>query len=228
MSKMLIPILFAIGTAIFWGCYGPTIGNAQTPRGVDGKPLLPPEGWSSFKPYVFIGIAYLVIAIAGGLVMMKIKGDSFSFTGSHFSTVKWGFLAGTLGAFGALCLTTAMMTSRGNALLVMPIVFGGAVSITALVSILRLQDHVTINPMLWVGMALTVVGVVLVAKNTPHGHAASPSPAQTVPAQTVPAEADDHLPSERTASAPAGSETTGSGAEGPESASSGPDSGAAD
>ena len=63
MNKMLIPIIFAIGTAIFWGCYGPTIGNAQTPR-VDGRPLLPHEGgWTPFKPYVFIGIAYLVIAV---------------------------------------------------------------------------------------------------------------------------------------------------------------------
>ncbi len=171
MSKMLIPILFAIGTAVFWGCYGPTIGNAQTPR-IDGKPLLPPEGWTPFKPYVFIGIAYLVIAIAGGLVMMKVKGDSFSFSGDQFPTAKWGFLAGALGAAGALCLTTAMMTSRGNALLVMPIVFGGAVSVTALVSAIRLHGHATISPALWVGMALTVIGVVIVATNTPHAHAA--------------------------------------------------------
>jgi uncharacterized membrane protein len=168
MSKMLIPILFAAGTAIFWGCYGPTIGNAQAPR-VDGQPL-----WSPFKPYVFIGIAYLVIAIIGGLLMMKAKGDNYTFTGDHFATAKWGFLAGCLGAFGALCLTTAMMTSRGNALLVMPIVFGGAVSVTAIVSVLKLHGAATINPLLWVGMALTVTGVVIVAMNTPHGHAPSP------------------------------------------------------
>lgn len=175
MNKMLIPILFALGTAIFWGCYGPTIGNAQTPR-VDGRPLLPPDGWSPFKPYVFIGVAYLVIGIIGGLVMMKVKGDSFSYTGTHFAPAKWGFLAGTLGAFGALCLTTAMMTSRGNALLVMPIVFGGAVSVTALVSAWMLRGHTTISPMLWLGMLLVAVGVVTVAMNTPHGHGA-PKPA---------------------------------------------------
>jgi uncharacterized membrane protein len=186
MNKMLIPILFAVCTAVFWGCYGPTIGNAQTPR-IDGRPLMPPEGWTPFKPYVFIGIAYLVIAIAGGLIMMKVKGDSFTYTGAHFATAKWGFLAGALGAAGALCLTTAMMLSRGNALLVMPIVFGGAVSVTALVSVLRLHGHGTINPLLWVGMALTVVGVVIVAMNTPHGHApsAKPQPATTTQAETT-------------------------------------------
>ncbi len=182
MNKMLIPILFAVGTAVFWGCYGPTIGNAQTPR-VDGRPLMPPEGWTPFKPYVFIGIAYLVIAIAGGLVMMKVKGDSFDYSGAHFATAKWGFLAGALGAAGALCLTTAMMMSRGNALLVMPIVFGGAVSVTAIVSILKLHGDVAVNPLLWVGMVLTVVGVVIVAMNTPHGHA--PSPAKTTQVESA-------------------------------------------
>ncbi|MEM6980325.1 MAG: hypothetical protein AAF539_11725, partial [Planctomycetota bacterium] len=107
--------------------------------------------------------------------------DSFSFSGESFATVKWGFLAGSLGAFGALCLTTAMMTSRGNALLVMPIVFGGAVSVTAIVSMIKLSGHgdLNISPLLWVGMALTIIGVVLVANNTPHVHAAKPaSPAE--------------------------------------------------
>lgn len=186
MNKMLIPILFALGTALFWGCYGPTIGNAQAPK-VPGQP----PAWSPFKPYVFIGVAYLVIAIIGGLIMMKVKGDTFSFSGTHFATAKWGFLAGTLGAFGALCLTTAMMTSKGNALLVMPIVFGGAVSVTALVSVLKLQGHVTINPLLWVGMGLTVIGVIIVAMNTPHGHTAPAKPAaeSSVTAQSQPASA---------------------------------------
>ncbi|MFG0264239.1 MAG: hypothetical protein ACF8AM_03695 [Rhodopirellula sp. JB055] len=190
MNKMLIPILFAIGTALFWGCYGPTIGNAQAPR-VNGAPL-----WSPFKPYVFIGIAYLVIAIVGGIAMMKFKGDSFTFSGEHFATVKWGFLAGCLGAMGAVCLTTAMMTSKGNALLVMPIVFGGAVSVSALVSVLRLGDHVQVSPVLWVGMTLTVVGVVVVAMNTPHGHA------PTKPATESSEPVDSH------ASAPATSDET--------------------
>lgn len=180
MNKpMLIPILFALGTAFFWGLYGPTIGNAQIK-------MQPPEGWSPFKPYVFIGIAYLVLAIGGGLLAMKYKGDSFRYSGqvagtsrTHFEPAKWGFLAGCLGAAGALCLTSAMMTSKGNALLVMPIVFGGAVSVTAIVSAYRLRGHATISSALWVGMVLVVVGVVIVARNTPHGHAPSPTPTES-------------------------------------------------
>ncbi len=183
MNKpILIPILFALGTAFFWGLYGPTIGNAQI------KGVSPPAGWSPFKPYVFIGIAYLVIAVAGGLVMMKVQGDSFTYSGavpdmpgrSHFEPAKWGFLAGCLGAAGALCLTFAMMLSRGNALLVMPIVFGGAVSWTAVVSLYKLRGHVTVSPALWAGMALVFIGIILVARNTPHGHApAKPAAAES-------------------------------------------------
>lgn len=177
MKNMFIPILFALGTACFWGMYGPTIGNAQVK-------VPPPEGWSPFKPYVFIGVAYLVLAVVGGLVAMYFKGDTFSYSGEHFRPAKWGFLAGLLGALGALCLTTAMMTSKGNALLVMPIVFGGAVSITALFSVWKLREHTTIEPMLWVGIALVVAGVVIVARNTPHGHA--PTKVETTePSTTV-------------------------------------------
>jgi uncharacterized membrane protein len=171
MNKMWIPILFALGTAFFWGCYGPAIGNAQNPV-VDGKPLpIGAGGWSPYKSYVFIGLAYLVIAVIGGLIMMKVKGDSFSYAGTQFPTAKWGFLAGCLGALGALMLTSAMMTSKGNAMLVMPIVFGGAVTITAIVSVIRLGGFSGISPLLWIGMALTLCGVVLTAMNTPHGHA---------------------------------------------------------
>lgn len=158
-KPMLVPILFALGTALFWGLYGPTIGNAQ------GKPPAA-GGWSPFKPYVFIGIAYLVIAIVGGLIAMKLKGDTFSYSGEHFKPAKWGFLAGCLGAGGALCLTTAMMISKGNATLVMPIVFGGAISVTAIVSAMR--SHVPLSPWVWFGIALCVVGAVTIARNQPH------------------------------------------------------------
>lgn len=173
MKAVVIPILFAVATALFWGSYGPTIGNAKSPVPVAAG------GWTPFKPYVFIGIAYVVWAIAGGLLAMKLMGDSFSYTAvgqdgagadvAHATTAKFGFAAGTLGALGALCLTSAMMLSRGNALLVMPIVFGGAVSVTAIIEVIRHRDMTSVNPLLWVGVGTVVFGIILVATNTPHG-----------------------------------------------------------
>lgn len=169
-----LPVIFALCTALCWGMYGPTIGNAQS------------KMWSPFKPYVFIGVAYLVLAIAGGLGAMYFKGDTFSYSGEQFPPMKWGFLAGLLGALGALFLTSAMMTSKGNALLVMPIVFGGAVSVTALYSVFVKFKGQPIDYRLWLGMALVVTGVILVAVFTPHGHGSKkPDQAAAIPAESV-------------------------------------------
>lgn len=160
----IMPALFALGTAICWGLYGPVLANARSIKS-------PPE-WSPFKPYVFIGLAYVVWAIGGGLMGMRAKSDSYSFLGGQSPAMIWGFLAGTLGALGALSLTNAML-SGGKPLFVMPIVFGGAVSVMALVSVVRLKEPV--SPFLWIGMAAVVIGIVLVAYNTPHGHAPKPA-----------------------------------------------------
>ncbi len=172
MSARGLAILFAVATACFWGLYGPALGNARTPlKIVDG-------GWSPYKPYVFIGVAYLVWGVLGGLFAMQQFGDSFSFTGTQQKAATWGFLAGSLGAFGALTLTFAMMKAQGNAGLVMPIVFGGAVTVTALTNLVVLRGRVHADPRLWVGMLLVVAGIVMVATYTPHGgHAAKPGDA---------------------------------------------------
>ena len=156
--KLLLPILFALGTALCWGTYGPVLQYARSTA-------VPPL-WSPFKPYVFIGVAYLVWACAGGLMGMRWKGDSYNFVGAESAAMNWGFVAGTLGALGALSLTAAML-SGGKPLFVMPIVFGGAVSVTAMIAVLQ-HRGAPINPLLWIGMAAVVVGIVLVAANTPH------------------------------------------------------------
>ena len=121
--KNLLPFAFALGTALCWGLYGPTLGRAR----------LADDSLSPFKPYVGIGIAYLVIAIVGGLVGMWIKGDSFELGGA---SGLWGLAAGTLGALGAFSLTMSMFT--GGARIphaVMPLVFGGAVTVAAVYAI---------------------------------------------------------------------------------------------
>lgn len=173
MQKILIPILFALGTALCWGMYGPALGNA---RSMDKPPL-----WSPFKPYVFIGVAYLVIAIVGGLIAMKLKGDTFSYGDKHSPAMTWGFLAGSLGAAGALFLTNAVMASKGNTALVMPIVFGGAVTVNAVVSWLKFRNDVNtqISPVMWIGMWFVFQGVIMIAIYTPHG----PSKPKTPTAQ---------------------------------------------
>ena len=161
--KIPLPILFALGTALCWGLYGPTIGNARSAA----KPPL----WSPFKPYVGIGLAYIVWAFIGGIIAMKLKGDTFDFSGRHSAAGIWGFAAGTLGALGALSLTAAMLSFTGKPRpeIVMPIVFGGAVTITALVSLYLHGGGTKSNLGLWVGIIGMAICIVLVAYNTPHG-----------------------------------------------------------
>ena len=183
--KHQLPVLFALGTALCWGLYGPTLQYSRSPG---SPPAPPPDGWSPFKPYVGIGLAYLVLAIVGGLIMMKVKGDSFTFTGKQSPALTWGFAAGILGALGALSLTSAMSTFSGKPIpeLVMPIVFGGAVTV---VGIHAAITHGGMKPMMGVGILLTGVGIVLVATNTPHGAAHKP------PAEAAAAEATGMSPS---------------------------------
>jgi len=164
MKTMSIwPIVFALSTGFFWGTYGHALAFARTSEK------------SPFKPYVMIGVAYLVWAIVGGVIGMVYKGDSFSFSKEG---MYWGFAAGSLGAFGALTLTLAMY-SGGTAIpqVVMPIVFGTAVSVAAIVAVFTSKHQV--DPRLWLGIIGMGICIVTVAYYTPH--ATPPKPAATEP-----------------------------------------------
>lgn len=148
------PVIFALATALCWGLYGPALGKS---RG---------ELKSPFKPYVAIGIAYLIWGVGGGILGMLYKGDSFAFTGAGSM---WGLIAGTLGAWGAFTLTLAMF-SGGGAMpnIIMPIVFGGAVTISALASVYSVGATAKTSPMLYAGVVGMFICIVIVAYNTPH------------------------------------------------------------
>lgn len=167
---MPLPVLFALLTGLFWGAYGPTLAVA---RGAEGSP---------FKPYVMIGAAYLVWGILGGLIGMKVKGDAFVFSRDG---IIWGFAAGSLGAWGALTLTLAIFNGGFKyPQVVMAIVFGSAVVVTALISLWT--AHGSASPMLWVGIAGVAISSIIVALNTPHaGPAHKPAPAAVTSAPTA-------------------------------------------
>lgn len=185
------PVVFALLTGLFWGTYGSALKFA---RDAEESP---------FKPYVMIGVAYLVWGIVGGLVGMKIKGDTFQFTKTGS---QWGFIAGSLGAFGALSLTFAMFTGGvAKPQIVMPIVFGSAVTVSALASVLTTKS--AINPKLYAGIAGMAVCIVVVAYFTPVAHKKPTGPAKTPVASettkiaagdmTKPADGDITKPVER-------------------------------
>lgn len=167
--RAALPFVFALVTALAWGLYGPTLGQAR----------LADAAASPFKPYFAIGIAYLVVAITGGLLGMWARGDSFDFGSAGAGG--WGFLAGLLGAAGAFGLTLAMFT--GGARIphaVMPVVFGGAVTVTALYGVFSSASRG--GPLLWLGIALMLAATVLITTNTPHAPPRPASPPREAPA----------------------------------------------
>ncbi len=157
--RTALPFLFALITALAWGLYGPTLGQARLADATS----------SPFKPYLGIGIAYLVVAIVGALIGMWWRGDSFAATPIAGSSLAWGFLAGLLGATGAFGLTLAMFS--GGARIphaVMPVVFGGAVTITAIATLLLSGGRLRGGPLLWLGIAGMLLSTLLITTNTPH------------------------------------------------------------
>lgn len=168
MKSLPMPIVFALLTGLFWGTYGPVLAQARFFEK------------SAFKPYVMIGIAYLVWGIIGGLAgMAYTQKPGEAFFNFKMEGVFWGFAAGTLGAWGALTLTMAMFTG-GTAMpqVVMPIVFGTAVTVSAITSVLTTKAET--NPMLWVGIAGMAICIVVVAYYTPHAHPPKPAAAPPV------------------------------------------------
>lgn len=167
------PIIFALLTGLFWGTYGPALGVARAA-----------EGNNPFEPYLMIGLAYLVWAVIGGFGGIRYTGvdPKYSLGGAS-----WGFIAGSLGAFGALTLTLAMFSFQGmkpRADIVMPIVFGTAVSVTAITSVLMTRAE--FNPWLYLGIAGMAVCIVVVAYNTPHAAPHKPKPAGDAHAMVTP------------------------------------------
>ena len=158
MSPKLYGVVFALATAFFWGMYGPALQTSRVP------------GQSPFKPFVLIGVAYLVFGILGGVIGIWATGDNFRFSPV---TLTWGFIAGSLGAFGALTLTLALFKSRAPDL-VMPIVFGGATLVSVTIGLLQKKQLFSAHPMQYVGTLAVILGVILVQAFASHGPSSKP------------------------------------------------------
>lgn len=153
MNPKIYGMIFALLTALFWGMYGPALQTSRV------------SGQSPFKPFVLIGVAYLLFGILGGVIGILATKDNFQFAPI---TIKWGFIAGSLGAFGALTLTLALFKSRAPDL-VMPIVFGGATLVSVVIGLLQKKELLSAHPMQYVGTLAVVIGVVLLQAYASHG-----------------------------------------------------------
>jgi uncharacterized membrane protein len=148
-------ILFALGAALSWGLYGPSLHAGQTKLA------------SPFRALLCVGIAYFIVGVIVPVVALAAQGQlgmkGWSATGFTQAT-----LAGTLGAAGAVCIIYAFRAG-GLPTYVMPLVFGGAPLVNVLFSMYLHPPKVAPNPLLWVGFALVAVGASLVLYYKPQG-----------------------------------------------------------
>ena len=173
-------LLFAYLTVLSWGVYGVLlhIGRSGMPAGAEA-------GNAGLKAFLWVGIAYFVVAVLGPLIVLKMRGSNFSFAGPGMT---WSFIAGVAGALGAftlgLALGAAAATMKGAApSAVMPIVFGGAPIVNAFVAMMvhPPEGGFKAVPLPFLaGIVLAAGGAFLVAKYAPTNQGVPAKPAAAV------------------------------------------------
>jgi len=122
-------------------------------------------GNSSWAQLLCVGIAYFLIAVIIPMAMLRTKGEQGEWTRDGFL---FGIGAGTFGALGALGIITAL-TSGGDPIYVMPIVFGGAPVVNTLVSMWIGKLFKKASNGFYLGIILVAVGAagVFITKPSP-------------------------------------------------------------
>ena len=143
MRGIIASLPFALLTVLCWGSYGPVLHHGK-------------EGMSnnSWMQLLCVGISYFVVAVVVPMYVLKTKGEQGKWSASG---VKWGLAAGSLGAFGALGIITAL-TSGGSPSYVMPIVFGCAPVVNTIVSMYMTKLFKEMTPGFYLGIILVALG----------------------------------------------------------------------
>jgi hypothetical protein len=123
ITPSLAWLAFALLTVGCWGLYGVFLhsGQAAMNDSVNGR----------YKAFLWVGIAYFFTAVLAPLLLLVLRGATWSFP---LKGVSWSLVAGVLGALGALGVLLAF-GARGTPAVVMSIVFAGAPIVNAVYSL---------------------------------------------------------------------------------------------
>ncbi len=138
---------FVILTVLSWGTYIPTLHKGQV--ALNG---------SGVHAFLLVGVAYLLVAIAGPGVIIARAGswDVFTPSGVGFTVG-----AGVLGAVGALGIVFALVNG-GRPTVVPPLVFAGAPLVSVFVANLYNPAQNSPSPVFYLGLVMAAAGVGLV------------------------------------------------------------------
>ena len=144
------------------------------------------------RPFLCVGLAYFVIAVALPLMLLAAQTDGGAYT---FEGLAWSIAAGAAGAVGALGIILAF-NYGGKPVFVMPLIFGFAPVINTLVAMGLAGKLSQITTIFACSLGLVIGGAVIVLINAPkpkHGPKNDPVKATEKPAEK---------PSEKTATPP--------------------------
>lgn len=145
-------LLFVCGTVLCWGAYGPAFHAGQEGF-VDADRTA-----RAMRTLLCVGGAYFVLAVILPMVYLGTKAQIAGFT---FKGIAGASLAGALGAGGAICIAWAFKHG-GVPLYVMPLVFGGAPIMNAVVALTRGGKWSTVHPVMFLGIVFTGTGAYLI------------------------------------------------------------------
>jgi len=169
-------LAFAFLTVVSWGVYGVLLHKGQTLMKSETGNVDP--SLLRYKAFLFVGIAYFLVAILAPLLLLMSKGAAFS--GYTKDGIVWSLIAGVAGAVGAFGVLLAF-GAKGQPGVVMSIVFAGAPVVNAFYA---LSQHPpaggwgAIKPQFYAGIVLAAVGGCLVTFY-------KPAPAPPVKAKTA-------------------------------------------
>lgn len=151
-------LIFALMTVVCWGLYGVFLHSGQMGMAdpVNGR----------YKAFLFVGIAYLITAVLGPVIMLMLNGAAWTFSAKGMT---WSLIAGIAGALGAFCVLLAF-GAKGTPSVVMSIVFAGAPVVNAIVAFALHPPAGGFAAMRWqflAGIALAALGGYLVTMYRP-------------------------------------------------------------
>jgi hypothetical protein len=139
-------IFFVAGAVLSWGAYGALLHQGQSQL---GNPL---------KALLCVGIAYFLIGVLIPVASLSAQGSLSGFDRGGLITAT---TAGALGAAGAACIIYSFRFG-GLPLYVMPLVFAGAPIVNVLITMLLHPPKDQVNPLLYLGFAITAMGAGMV------------------------------------------------------------------
>jgi hypothetical protein len=192
MEKLVLIPLFIVLAALCWGSYGPLLHKGQMQMAD-----------SRVRPFVYVGLAYLVIAVLLPLPLLHLFPEPGGF---NFSGTVSSFAGGAAGAVGALGILMAFHFG-GKPFYVMPLVFGGAPVVNTFTIVLAEGTSSDLSPLFLASLMVLVAGAATVLAFAPRpakpADEVKPPPEPpardedeaTLPAdEEPPSQADDPMP----------------------------------